>query len=47
MNKDDQKKEAAKEAPAKPENKQIAAPAPEAHKLDTGSTNLLDKYRQK
>ena len=47
MNKDDLKKEAAKEAPAKPETKQIAAPAPEAHKLDTGSTNLLDKYRQK
>ncbi len=47
MDKKDQKNEAAKEAPAKPETKQIAAPAPEAHKLDTGSTNLLDKYRQK
>jgi hypothetical protein len=39
--------EAAKETPAKQETKQIAAPAPEVHKLDTGSTNLLDKYRQK
>ena len=41
MNKDDLKKEAEKEAP------KVEAKAPEEHKLDTGSTNLLDKYRQK
>jgi hypothetical protein len=27
-------------------NEQKSEPAP-AHKLDTGSTNLLDKYKQK
>ena len=41
MNKDDLKKETEKEAP------KVETKAPEEHKLDTGSTNLLDKYRQK
>jgi len=50
MNKEDVKKEDKNSqkspAPAMKGNEQKSEPAP-AHKLDTGSTNLLDKYKQK